>query len=229
MTRSALVVAWLLAASGCGLSWSTESSTPPAARELPRPPVYNPYGNVGGDEIKFLDDAPTNTALVAGISALTFTKPDGTPAKLQDFLGLKNVVLVVTRGNTAAICPYCSTQTARLISAYEEFVRRGAEIVLVYPVEAATDSTKLDAFLANVRGQLGDANRPVPFPVLLDVQLQAVDQLGIRRDLSKPATYIVDRTGELRYAYVGSHLADRPSVQAVLQQLDQLAKPGNGS
>jgi peroxiredoxin len=69
----------------------------------------------------------------------------------------------------------------------------------------------------------------VPFPVLLDVQLQAVDQLGIRKDLSKPATYIVDRTGEVRYAYVGNHLADRPSVQAVLQQLDQFAKPKDGA
>ncbi|MFO1094751.1 MAG: redoxin domain-containing protein [Planctomycetaceae bacterium] len=233
MKHTALIIALLLTAAGCGVSWSkwsTESatSTQPTDAEASRGPNAGAYASYSNGEIKFLDSAPANTAPVPGISALTFTKPDGTPTKLQEFLGKKYVVLVVTRGNTAYVCPYCSTQTARLISAYDEFAQRGAEVVLVYPVEAASDSTRLEAFLSNVRGQLGDPNRPVPFPVVLDVQLQAVDQLGIRRDLSKPATYIIDPTGEVRYAYVGSHLADRPSVKAVLQQLDQLESGKGG-
>jgi hypothetical protein len=55
--------------------------------------------------------------------------------------------------------------------------------------------------------------------VLLDVELKGVDQLGIRKDLSKPATYIVDPAGNLRYAYVGEHIADRPSVAALLAEV----------
>ena len=54
---------------------------------------------------------------------------------------------------------------------------------------------------------------------MLDVELRAVDQLGIRADLSKPATYIVDKQGQVRFAYVGATIADRPSVQSMLEQL----------
>ena len=57
---------------------------------------------------------------------------------------------------------------------------------------------------------------------MLDVQLKVVDQLGIRKDLSKPATYILDKEGQTRFAYVGESLADRPSVKALLEQLDLL-------
>lgn len=183
---------------------------------------YGGYGD-GDLEITFLDEAPANTTLEDGITSLEFTRPDGERVSLQDFVGEKDVVLVVTRGNTGAICPYCSTQTARLIKSYDDFARRDAEVVVVYPIETASDSPKLDEFLAASRKKLSDPNRPVPFPVLLDVQLQAIDRLGIRKNLSKPATYIVDRTGEVRYAYVGSHLADRPSVAALIRQLEQLA------
>jgi peroxiredoxin len=174
-------------------------------------------------EIHFKDDAPANTTVAESITSLIFTRPEGGEVSLQDFVKEKTVVLVVTRGNTNPICPYCSTQTARLISAYDDFVERGVEIVVVYPVESAAHSQALDKFLASSLEKLSDPNRPVPFPVLLDVELHAIDQLGIRKNLSKPATYIIDRTGEVRYAYVGNHLADRPSVQALLKQLDQLS------
>jgi peroxiredoxin len=60
---------------------------------------------------------------------------------------------------------------------------------------------------------------------VLDVELKAVDQLGIRKDLSKPATYVIDKEGKLRYAYVGKTLADRPSVKAILAELDQINRP----
>lgn len=217
----------VLLAAGC---IGESSSPPPPATNSPSGGGsygYGSYGGYGDVQISFLDEAPANATVEAGITSLTFTRPDGTPVSLQDFVGQKTVVLVITRGNTGAICPYCSTQTARLIGAYDDFVQRGAEVLVVYPVEAAEDGKTLDAFLTASRNKLSDPNRPVPFPVLLDVQLQAIDQLGIRKDLSKPATYIIDRTGEVRYAYVGSHLADRPSVAALLKQLDQLS--GNES
>jgi peroxiredoxin len=209
---------WRLAAIGLGLLFSSGcfDQSPSAAT--------NSGYAIG--EIHFKDDAPSNTTVAESITSLSFTRPEGGTVSLQDFVREKTVVLVVTRGNTNPICPYCSTQTARLISAYDEFVQRGVEIVVVYPVESAAHSQALDKFLAKSLEQLSDPHRPVPFPVLLDVELHAIDQLGIRKNLSKPATYIIDRTGEVRYAYVGNHLADRPSVQALLKQLDQLVASG---
>ena len=82
----------------------------------------------------------------------------------------------------------------------------------------------MDAFLQETRKQLADAPQQPPFPVLLDLELKGVTQLGIRQDLSKPATYIIDRQGHVRFAYVGADRADRPSVQAILSELDEINK-----
>jgi hypothetical protein len=58
--------------------------------------------------------------------------------------------------------------------------------------------------------------------VLLDRECSACDRLGIRDDLAKPSTYILDTRGNLVYAYVGETSTDRPSVKAVLAQLDKI-------
>ena len=65
-------------------------------------------------------------------------------------------------------------------------------------------------------------NESIPYPVLLDINLTGVDQLGIRAELAKPSTYIIDREGRVRFAYVGESIADRPTVDSVLKQLAQL-------
>lgn len=182
--------------------------------------AYSGYYTPG--EIRFLDSVQSNAELAQGIAALGFVDADGMPVALSDLTRIKPVVLVITRGNTNPICPYCSTQTARLIAEYDQFVQRGVEVAVVYPVAAADDAERLDAFLANVRTLLGDPSRQVPFPIWFDIELKAVDQLGIRKDLSKPATYIIDQAGQVRFAYVGAHLADRPSNQALLTQIDLL-------
>jgi peroxiredoxin len=218
------IALWLAAAaSGCSDQPVTQ---PPADPLLEAAPVFSPNNAYSGyytpGEIKFLDSVQSNAALDQGVASLSFIDVDGQPVSPADLIGTRPVVLVITRGNTTPICPYCSTQTARLIADYEQFVQRGVEVVVVYPVAAAADVEHLEPFLANVRSLLGDPNRKVPFPVWLDIELKAVDQLGIRKDLSKPATYIIDQAGQVRFAYVGAHLADRPSNQALLAQIDQL-------
>jgi peroxiredoxin len=59
----------------------------------------------------------------------------------------------------------------------------------------------------------------LPFPVLLDVSLRNVDAFGIRGDLSKPATYVIDRAGTVRYAFVGDQPHERPDVETVLAEV----------
>ena len=97
-------------------------------------------------------------------------------------------------------------------------------LLLVYPIKEKKDAPKLDDFLKRSREILAEPDRAVPFPVLLDVELKAVDQLGIRKDLSKPATYVIDAKGEVRYAYVGEKWADRPSIETIVKQLDAIKK-----
>ena len=208
-----LIAGWLLVSLlGCG------------GKESPKAQVAYSYPNYGQADIKFLDDVQSNTNLDAGIRDLTLLGVDGQETRIESLQGGKHLIVVVTRGNTDPICPYCSTQVADYIRSYDTITSRGAQVIVVYPIEKLADQKHRDAFLGKARELLKDPNRPTPFPVLLDVELKAVDKLGIRKNLSKPATYLLDRNGRVQFAYVGNSLADRPSIPAMLEQLDKLNK-----
>lgn len=173
-------------------------------------------------QIQFKDKVQSQDVGEESICDFVFTDINGNEASLKEYLGKKSVVLVVTRGFAGSVCLYCATQTSRLLSNYSQFAKRDAEVVVVFPIETPDDSKRHRDFVVSVKNKLDTPIEKVPFPILLDVQLKAVDQLGIRKDLSKPATYILDKQGQTRFAYVGESLADRPSVKALLEQLDML-------
>ncbi|ADG66387.1 alkyl hydroperoxide reductase/ Thiol specific antioxidant/ Mal allergen [Planctopirus limnophila DSM 3776] len=179
--------------------------------------------DVDSSVITFHDEVISQDTPVVELSSLELTTPDGKPVRLSDFLKTGNLVVVVTSGYAGSICPVCSTQTSRFIANHEAIKSRGAEVVVIYPLGSENDRSRSGEFLAaaNKRVALAPGAQP-SFPLLVDVGLKVVDLLGIRQDLSKPATYILDRTGAIRFAYVGESMADRPSVQAILRQLDTL-------
>lgn len=217
-SRYCLVVLLVVLTTGCS------SGTPAPPVTISDPYANSGYYPVSDDSIKFLDDVTANTSVEEDISGLVFTNKDGEKVALKDFLGKKPLVLVITRGYSGSICPYCATQTSRLIANYSKFRERDAEIVVVYPLEKPADQQSVDIFVAKAVASLPADGQKVPFPLLLDVELKAVDALGIRKSLSKPATYIFDKEGKIQFAYVGNSLADRPSVKAMLAQLDRLNK-----
>ncbi len=186
-----------------------------------------------GPFIKFKDDVQSNSETKSTeLGELSFLDSAGNKVDLASYRGKSNLVLVVTRGFVGSetqvdgkslgnICTFCSTQTSRLIANYGKFKQRNAEVLVVFPIARKSDEGALDTFAARVQGDK-KAAADAPFPLLLDLDLTAVDALGIRADLSKPATYILDKQGEVRFAYVGQSLSDRPSVKALLDQLDQI-------
>ena len=90
-------------------------------------------------------------------------------------------------------------------------------------------SCSLPRCLAHVNRQFIDAARTsekkqvdrVPFPLVLDEDLTAVGFFNIASNLAHPSTFVIDKSGNVRLAYVGADMtADRPSVGAILQILD---------
>jgi peroxiredoxin len=175
----------------------------------------------------FKDDAVTNAAPGDGLLSLQFVDQAGKTVRPRDLVGAKNLVLVFTRGYNGSICPYCSSYTSSLITNYPKISGRTTEVLVVYPIAKPDQSQRLDEFLKATFVRSGDGVTQTPFPVVLDIELKAVDALGIRKDLAKPATYILDKKGHVRFAYVGKSLSDRPSIKAILKELDTLREePG---
>jgi peroxiredoxin len=178
----------------------------------------DPY-NVAGP-IAFHDQVESNGDVTEGQLDLTFVNAEGQQVRLADLRGKKNVVLVMTRGYHLARCPYCTAQTSRLAANYAAFAERDAEVLVVYPGPL----DHVDEFVSAVKADAkSDA---LPFPLLYDEDFAGVDKLNIRWQLARPSTFILDKEGQLRFAYIGKDIADRPSVAAMLKQLDAFAAAG---
>lgn len=190
-------------------------------------PVVEPWAPAG--PIEFADDVQTNLQAPKNILDLEFVDAAGKGVTLKDLTGKKNLVLAVMRGQnySGAACPFCSTQSARLIANYKDFQDRDSEVVILFPVEKQGDLTVLKRYQAEVAKQLNQGSWSTPFPLLLDVELKATNSLGIRGELAKPSTYIFDKKGQVRFAYVGRTSADRPSIKAMLKELDGINAQSN--
>lgn len=172
-------------------------------------------------DMKFKDEVDSNVEVPKNLSELVFTNKDGSRIKLSDFLGKKNVILVFTEGFNGMLCPFCKTQTSRLVSNYDKFKARNCEIIVVYPGPKDHLDEFVKAALKTEKKQVDQ----VPFPIVLDEDFAATDYFDIHSMHAHPSTYLIDKNGGVQFAYVGNDMtADRPSIKAMLNRLDQLPK-----
>lgn len=147
--------------------------------------------------------------------------PDGTRKTIEEFKG-QALVLIFNRGYAGYVCPYCTTYSAQMASRYEDFKKLGAEVVLVYPTLEGEES-KVKEFMDSVKALLAEQGEDaLGVPVALDAGAKIVKKFEISGDVSKPSTFILDRQGLVRYAYVGANKEDRPSIDSLLEELKQL-------
>ncbi|MDE0866478.1 MAG: redoxin domain-containing protein [Rubripirellula sp.] len=173
------------------------------------------------DGIQFTDVSQSQSITIDDFSTLLFTDTEGNEVKLDDIMTRDYLVLVITRGWYGGVCFYCASQTSRWARRFDELEPYDAQLAVIFPTESSEDSGKIEELNGRIKnGQI--PNESIPYPILLDINLSSVDQLGIRADLAKPSTYIIDREGRVRFAYVGESIADRPTVDSVLKQLAQL-------
>lgn len=173
------------------------------------------------DGIKFATVTQSQPITIEDFSDLRFSDENGDQIALTDVMTGKYLVLVVTRGWYGGVCFYCASQTSRWARRFEELDPYDAQLVVIFPTESELEAMKVDELTKRIKG--GEiANESVPYPVLLDINLRGVDQLGIRAELAKPSTYIIDSEGRVVFAYVGESIADRPTVDSILDQLQRL-------
>jgi peroxiredoxin len=156
------------------------------------------------------------------------------PVSLRERKGEQHLVIVFMRGSLATVttankgpqlpqlpnvCPYCSTQASGIASYLPQFAEQQTTVVMVFPISEQAEAKDVATFSPAFPQR---ANRD-PFPVLLDLQLRAVEQLGLRAHLARPASFIIDKAGNLRFAYVANQgSADRPSGSELLRHVKQI-------
>lgn len=150
-----------IGATGCGKAPAPEGRPPAApAAQAAAPDGY-------GDAGRFRNDVRTNAEVAAGVLDVTLSDAQGKPVDLRQYRGKKNVVLVVMRGYPGFICPNCSAQTSRLVSNHDEFVKRNAQVLVLFP--GPTDHVGEFIAKAGATGHKAE----LPFPVLPDVDAVA--------------------------------------------------------
>lgn len=165
-------------------------------------------------------DVPSNRDVGAPLPGedAELTAPDGRAVHVKDYRG-RPVLLVFTRGFMGYICQYCLTYTAQLASKKGELDAMGVTTLVVYPTKEQ-DEAKIKEFTDAVNLALEEEGlEALPFPVFLDRGLAAVSRFNLTGDLSKPSTFVLDRQGVVRYAYVGEAPDDRPAIDRVLDEL----------
>lgn len=175
------------------------------------------------DQIHFLEQVSTQVTPVNDFADLRFTDENDQLVSITELMDHDYLVLVITRGFDNAICLYCSSQTSKWARRSGELDGYGAQLAVVFPTLSKSDENHLGDLKQKIQeGPI--PNDSIPYPILVDFDLTSVDRLGLRAELAKPATYIIDRSGRVRFAYVGQSIADRPSVDAILEQLERLGR-----
>jgi peroxiredoxin len=96
----------------------------------------------------------------------------------------------------------------------DEFEKRGVRLLGV----VVQKQLRLKAYLAS---------NPMPFPLLADEHREVAKSWGVYVSfnyesfrIARPATFLIDPEGIIRYVHVGKNQFDRPSPRAVLAAVD---------
>lgn len=144
------------------------------------------------------------------------TSVEGDDVKLSTLLKEGPVVLTVLRGNPGYQCPVCNIQVGDFLKNADKFAEAKATVVLVYPGPNKGLAEKAKEFIA-------DRTIPGHFKVVVDSDMELVTSYGLRWDAphetAYPSTFVIDKTGEIRYALVSKSHGGRAKSADVLKSL----------
>ncbi|MGC0334543.1 peroxiredoxin [Streptomyces sp. SAI-170] len=180
------------------------------------------------------ESGQADEALTVGGKAPSFTllSATGRTVVLDDLLADGPVVLTFYRG---AWCPYCNIALRSLQQHHDAITARGARLVAVSPQvpDESLSHAEKNELAFDVLSDLG-CETAKQFGLAFDLpdDLAAVyADLGIdlhrsngghARTLPIPATYVIDRYGTIRWAFVNSDYTARAEPADILAALDNL-------
>lgn len=129
------------------------------------------------------------------------------------------VVVIVLRGYPGYQCPICTRQVASLANRSSALKSLAAKIVLVYPGDVDDLQRRAEQFK-------GTRRLPEPMILVRDNQMKMARKWGLHWDkhheTAYPATYVVDRNGDIRWKKVSTSHAQRSTVEEILKELRKL-------
>jgi peroxiredoxin len=166
--------------------------------------------------------APTDVERVTvGAIAPDFRLVDetGTPHRLSDYRGRKNVILVFYRGEW---CRQCAAQFGKLKDLLDADARRTTQILAVSPDESEGGRK----MVARVTTESGG---PPGFPLLADRDFKVINRYGLfnpnpvaGHKVPYPTVFVIDRSGTVRWKYLDAEKQTRPENADILKALAEL-------
>lgn len=132
--------------------------------------------------------------------------------KLTDYTNMRPVVLAFTRIFTERhYCPLCHPHIQAMNDAYEQFVQRGAEVLMI----TSTDPQQ---------SQIVAQDLGLKMPLLSDPSCQVfrLYQLGQALGAPLPAQFVLDQRGKICFRHLFSFLEPNASVERLLAALDTM-------
>ena len=150
---------------------------------------------------------------------LTLPQIDGRPLTLAAELKAGPVVLIVGRGWVGYQCPFCNRQFGDFLRAAPALETAGARVIWVYPGPTEDVQKRAEEFTAGLAF-------PANFRFVLDPNYVFTLSYGLRwdapRETAYPSTFVIDRTGVIRYALVSRTHDGRAAAADVLAVLATL-------
>ena len=206
-SRLAIVLGTLIALTGIALATMTRSTTPPtdpstAVTTQPKPESFGRDRGVPAEVEKAIKELdlirPAQQKLA---EAFTLKKPDGGMFQLSEHRGK-----VVFINFWATWCPPCREE----MPAMERLFRRSQKDGLVMlAVSVDADPEVVAQFLKEQR---------FTFTVGLDPKMKLADTYGVR---ALPASFIVDREGQLAALALGPRSWDNSAAQTLVERMSR--------
>ena len=149
----------------------------------------------------------------------TLAQIDGKTLTLSGELKSGPVVLIVGRGWVGYQCPFCNRQFGDFLKAASVIEAAGARVIWVYPGPANEVQKRADEFAAG-------KPFPVNFRFVLDPNYTLTLSYDLRWDAPQetayPSTFVIDRTGIVRYVLVSKSHGGRSRAADVIAELHKI-------